>query len=248
MKIIVPTLGRAGKISSLEWLEKTGREVILVTEKEEYALYRGAHPHFKIECHPTNCNRSNGRMRKSLLTMFPDPHFQVDDDIHLMLKDAKTYEEAFDRLECHINHGAPIAGFGMQLFSNFAMKNAIDLMGDRVILNKFVATVYGIDPQHFKECPLEGLAVYEDVALVIHAIQQGGSVVSYAATHTNISPKEGGCSSWRTKELTLECLDKLISLYPNFCSKRKTKMSTHSQDIGVGLRVSWSKINETFTG
>jgi hypothetical protein len=95
----------------------------------------------------------------------------------------------------------------------------------------------------FRNCPLEQLAVYEDVALVIHGIQYGGgTITSYMATHTNKSPAQGGCNAWRDKPITIECLNKLVELYPDICSIRETTATTHSQQIGIGLRVAWSKI------
>jgi hypothetical protein len=105
--------------------------------------------------------------------------------------------------------------------------------------------VYGINPLHFDECPLEKLAVYEDVALVIHAIKHGGgTIVTYAATHSNVSPPEGGCNSWRDEAITLDCLQEMVRLYPDVCSIRETSNKTHSQMIGFGLSVKWSKIKK----
>jgi hypothetical protein len=171
-----------------------------------------------------------------------EPFFFVDDDIRVSLKGLPTICSMFDLLEHHLECGCSMAGLAPQLFSNFA--NTIIVNGDPyVIRNKFVATVYAIDPRDFDTCPLESLPVYEDVALVIHAIQSGrGTIVTYAATHSNVSPPVGGCNSWRNEQITVDCLKKLVELYPDVCSIKPTKNKTHSQDIGIGLRMAWNKI------
>jgi hypothetical protein len=136
-----------------------------------------------------------------------------------------------------------MAGIGQQLFSNAAMDKAIIIDGDIAVRNRFASLVYGIDPKPYANCDLPRLRIYGDVALVIHAIQYGGgTVVSYCATHTNASPELGGCNSWRTKEIILDDLNAICQMYPDVCTIRETTATTHSQYIGVGLRVAWGKI------
>lgn len=242
MKIIVPSLGRAGTANSMKWLPAAERDVTFAVHQDEVISYKVAYPFNEILVLSDTCRHHTGLVRKEILSQIREPFFFVDDDIRVGLKTVQSIKAVFDILEHHIKSGAAMAGIAPQLFSNFAKTSYIN--GDLLaVRNKFVATVYAIDPLAFDTCPLEELPVYEDIALVIHAIQSGGgTIVSYVATHTNVSPGVGGCNSWRDEIITLNSLNRLVELYPDVCSIKETQNTTHSQHIGVGLRVAWSKI------
>lgn len=242
MKIIVPSLGRAGTATSMKWLPQSGRQIVFAVHKDEAEAYEKAYPGCNTMILSDECRKHTGLIRKEIMYFEREPFFFVDDDIRVSLKMVPDIKTIFDVLERHIQAGASMAGLAPQLFSNYAQTDLIN--GDlAAVRNKFVATVYGIVPTVFDTCPLEVLPVYEDIALVIHAIQSGGgTIVSYIATHNNVSPAGGGCNSWRNKEITLSSLQTLVDLYPDVCSIRATNNTTHSQNIGVGLRVAWSKI------
>lgn len=241
--VVIPTIGRYSGFETWKWLSGTDRRVTLAVHLDEYQRYKDAFPRCNIMVLSEGSRQHVGRVRAEIIEMFHEPFFFVDDDIKLSWKTVFHPEAMFQILEGHIQDGAWIAGLGQQLYSNFAIDSAeISSRGDRIHRNKFVATVYAIDPDRFRTCPLQELPVYEDVALVIHAAPH--VVVSYCATHNNRSPKQGGCNGWRTPEITMESLDALVRLYPGICTKRETKHTTHSQNIGVGLRVAWSKLKE----
>ena len=247
MKIIVPSLGRAGTASSMKWLPESGRNIAFLVHEDEVQAYRNAYPsvgQITVYGLPNETRHHTGLVRKWIMSQIREPFFFVDDDIRISLKAVKNIPSVFDILEKHMEAGASMAGIAPQLFSNFANTDLIN--GDAfAVRNKFVATVYAIDPTKFDNCPLEELPVYEDVALVIHAIQHGGgTIVSYVATHSNVSPPAGGCNSWRNKEITIKSLEKLVQLYPDICSIKPTNNTTHSQYIGIGLKTSWSKIRK----
>lgn len=242
MKIIVPSLGRSGTAYSMRWLQQGDRDILFAVHADEAAAYRSAYPATDILVLSDACRKHTGLVRQEIMGLVRDPFIFVDDDIRISLKAVGSISHMFDVLENHIKCGASMAGLAPQLYSNFAKTELIN--GDLcAVKNKFVATVYAIDPTHFDGCPLAELPVYEDIALVIHAIQSGhGSIVSYIATHSNVSPPSGGCNSWRNKEITITSLETLVKLYPDICSIRPTDHTTHSQNIGIGLRVAWSKI------
>lgn len=244
MKIIVPSLGRAGTANSMKWLPSGNREIIFAVHGDEAGAYMTAYPGTTVFALPDSCRKHTGLVRKEIMQLFREPFIFVDDDIRLSLKNVESVAAMFDVLEGHIRRGASMAGLGQQLFSNMVNKETID-HDYEAVRNKFVATVYAIDPLVFDNCPLEKLPVYEDIALVIHAIKYGGgTITSYCATHSNVSPEVGGCNSWRDKTVTLDSLKALVDLYPDVCSIRPTTNTTHSQYIGVGLRTAWSKIKK----
>lgn len=246
MKIIIPSLGRAGSSPTAKWIQEAGRDVYFGVHSDEADAYRKSYPWAYIWLVPDDCRKHTGKLRKYFIDALEEPFFFVDDDISISVKSNQTVADIFRVLEHHIECGAALAGLGQQLFSNMQIDKTIIVNGDPwAIRNQFVATVYGINPKVFRDCPLEVLPVYEDVALVIHGIQHGGTITSYMATHTNKSPDKGGCNSWRDKPIILECLNKLIELYPGICSIRETTATTHSQQIGIGLRVAWSKIRKS---
>ena len=243
--IIVPSLGRAGTATSMKWLQDCARIVVLAVHEDEADAYGRAYPWAEIMVLPENTRRHTGRIRKHIMQMYRKPFHFVDDDIRLSLKSVLSPADVFEQIERHLAAGASMAGIGQQLFSNSVIEKCRTINGDKWALdNKFVATVYGVQPTHFDDCPLEDLPVYEDVALVIHAMERGGCICSYVATHSNVSPSEGGCNAWRNEQITLESLIRLTKLYPEYCSIRETKNTTHSQNIGVGLRTAWSKIKK----
>lgn len=245
MRIIVPSLGRAGTANSMKWLPDSGRDIIFAVHTDEAEAYKKAYPHTEIHVLPDSCRKHTGLVRKEIMRAFRDPFFFVDDDIRLSLKTVTSIVGVFDVLEGYMEGGRSMAGLGQQLFSNMVVTEPYGPDGHPVVKNKFVATVYGIDPTVFDDCPLEKLPVYEDVALIIHAIQHGnGTLTSYCATHSNVSPPSGGCNSWRDPKITLDSLQALVDLYPGICSIRPTNNTTHSQNIGVGLRTAWSKIKK----
>lgn len=243
--IVVPSIGRAGSCASMKWLRDADREIIFAIHLDEREAYRRAYPDITtMLILDEKCRHHTGLVRKEIMAHMEEPFFFVDDDIRISLKAVQSVKAVFDVLEQHMKGGASMAGLAPQLFSTYAKTELInsDVFAQR---NKFVATVYGIDPRVFDDCPLERLPVYEDIALVIHAIQHGGgTVASYIATHSNVSPKVGGCNSWRNEQVTLESLLELCRIYPEFCSIRETTNTTHSQNIGLGLRVAWSKITK----
>jgi hypothetical protein len=244
MKIIVPSLGRAGTAKSMSWLRESGREILFAVHPEEAAAYQKAYPDCDRFVLSEEARHHTGIIRKEIMKRFREPFFFVDDDIRISLKEVTEVSMVFDMLESHMKAGATMAGIAPQLFSNFAKTELIN--GDPyAVRNKFVATVYAIDPIAFDDCPLEQLPVYEDVALVIHAIQSGnGTICSYIATHNNVSPGTGGCNAWRNEKITIESLITLCRLYPDICSIKETKNTTHSQNIGIGLKTAWSKIRK----
>lgn len=250
MKIIIPSLGRSNACPTSKWIQQAGREVVFAVHSDELEAYSHAYPWATVGLVPDSCRKHTGKLRKYILDNMEEPFFFCDDDISIGVKSNQTVKEIFDVLENHIKCGASMAGLGQQLFSNAQIDKTTIINGDAWALrNQFVATVYGIDPKVFRYCPLEELAVYEDVALIIHAIQRGGgTITSYMATHTNKSPDEGGCNAWRDKPIIVECLNKLVELYPGICSIRDTYSTTHSQYIGIGLRVAWSKIKKVPNG
>lgn len=244
MKIIVPSLHRAGISNSMKWLREANRSIYFAIHADEVEDYKKAYPDIPALILSDDCRHHTGLVRKEIMQQIREPFFFVDDDIRISLKVIPSICAIFDLLEHHMKCGASMAGIAPQLFSNFANTSLIN--GDLLaVRNKFVATVYGIDPVIFDNCPLEQLPVYEDVALVIHAIQSGGgTIVSYVATHNNVSAPGGGCNLWRNKEITVKSLETLVKLYPDVCSIRETANTTHSQYIGIGLRVAWSKIRK----
>jgi hypothetical protein len=243
--IVVPSLGRAGTATSMKWLKDVPHEVVLAVHEDEVRAYGLAYPWAAITILPEETRHHTGLIRKHLMKTARSPFHFVDDDIRLSLKAVLTPGEVFAVIEKHLASGASMAGIGQQLFSNMVMEKCREINGDKwAIDNKFVATVYGVNPTHFDDCPLERLPVYEDVALVIHAMQRGGCICSYVATHSNVSPAEGGCNAWRNEEVTIKSLITLTELYPEYCSIRDTKNTTHSQNIGIGLRTAWSKIKK----
>jgi len=244
MTIVVPSLGRAGTATSMKWLPLADRKIIFAVHTEEAVAYKAAYPEVDIMVLSNSCKKHTGLVRREIMDRMGEPFFFVDDDIRVSLKAVNSIAEMFNVLEDHMRFGVSMAGLGQQLFSNMAEAKSVLFNGDAyVIRNRFVATVYGINPSHFGSCPLELLPVYEDMALVYHAIQSGkGTVTSYIATHSNVSPAKGGCNSWRNKEITVQSLSKLVELYPDICSIRPTSSTTHSQQIGIGLRTAWSKI------
>lgn len=255
MKIIVPSLGRAGTAASMRWLMEANRNITFAVHSHEFDEYAKAYEsrHTKIGRYNIDIDilalsddscKHTGLVRQEIMHHVREPFFFVDDDIRISLKQTSSIKIVFDILEAHIKAGASMAGLAPQLYSNFANPELIN--GDHfAVRNKFVATVYAIDPLAFDTCPLEKLPVYEDIALVIHAIQQGGgTIVSYVATHNNVSPIDGGCNSWRNKDITIQSLETLVALYPDICSIRPTTNTTHSQHIGIGLRTAWAKIKK----
>lgn len=251
LEVFIPTLGRAGQVRSLRWLPPD-REIVLVTTPAEMQAYAEAHVadrNIRVLAHPAEYRGHMGKVRRWIMDVAARgrQHFQVDDDIDVRLIGAPSHEEMLLEIEEHMSNGAVMAGLGQQFMCNAAMTSAgshhsVRGHTSKILRNKFVATVYAIDPRRMEGCPLDNLPVYEDVALCIHAIQQGGTLITYAATHTNKSPAEGGCNSWRDRETTLRSLDSLCELYPAWCGQVPTKNTTHSQQIGVGLRTAWSKI------
>lgn len=246
MRIIVPSLGRAGVSPSAKWLKETKREVFFAVHPDEVEAYQKSYPWGSILSIPDIFRHHDGKLRKHLLDTNIDPYFSVDDDVRLSLKSVTTVDGMFDTLERHIECGATMAGIGQQLFSNAIMEKTVIVDGDPwCVRNKFASLVYGIDPKPYTNCDLPRLRIYGDIALAIHAIQYGGgTVISYCATHSNASPPSGGCNSWRTREIILQDLDAICEMYPGICEKRLTDATTHSQYIGVGLRVAWSKIKK----
>lgn len=244
MKIVVPSLGRAGTCNSMKWLPEAYREIVFAVHADEVAAYVKAYPgRFILEL-SDSCRKHTGLVRKEIMQRIREPFFFVDDDIRVSLKGTPTIASIFDLLQDHLCSGASMAGIAPQLFSNFANTTNINL-DPFAVRNKFVATVYAINPKDFDDCPLEKLPVYEDIALVIHAIQRGGgTIVTYAATHSNVSPQGGGCNSWRDKKITIDSLNTLVELYPDICSIKPTTNTTHSQYIGIGLKTAWKKIHK----
>lgn len=253
MRIIVPSLGRVGKASSMKWLLEARRDITFAVHADEAEAYQKAYcgRFIGIDCSVNvdtlilsdECRHHVGLLRREIMQRIREPFFFVDDDIRVSLKGTTSIAKAFDILERHLHSGASMAGFGPQLFSTFA--ETIIVNDDPFVQrDKFVATVYAINPPDFDTCPLETLPVYEDAALVIHAIQRGGTIVTFVATHNNVSPPEGGCNAWRDPAITLQCLNEMVRLYPEVCSIKATKNSTHSQQLGVGLRVAWAKIKK----
>jgi len=247
MKIIVPSIGRAGKCNSMKWLPEANRPIVFAVHSDEVEAYRAAYPGCSIMHLSDSCCKHTGLVRKEIMESVREPFIFVDDDIRVSLKAVNSVEKMIEQIEEHVGLGGfSMAGLAPQLFSNYAVDKVETIGHDFfAIRNKFVATVYGINPTHFDDCPLEVLPVYEDIALVIHAIERGnGTIVTYCATHSNVSPSVGGCNSWRNEQITIDCLMKLVNLYPHVCSIRETKNTTHSQNIGIGLRVAWSKIKK----
>jgi hypothetical protein len=242
MDIIVPSLGRANGCATMKWLEKANRPIVFAVHRDEAEAYAKGYPQAKIMILSDGCRKHTGLVRQEIMQTRRSPFFFVDDDIRMSLKLVASVASVFDSLELHMKAGASMAGIAPQLYSSFANLELVN-HDAFAVRNKFVATVYGIDPTHFDDCPLDKLPVYEDIALVIHAIERGGgTVVSYIATHSNVSPSGGGCNAWRDKKITIESLETLVSLYPHVCSIKETNNTTHSQQIGIGLRVAWSKI------
>lgn len=243
MNIIVPSLGRAGTAASMKWLQQSERrQIYMAVHADEAEAYVHAYPKASISVVPESCRHHIGKLRRYILDTHREPFFWVDDDIRLYLKTVKTVDQMFDMLEHHLEKGAAMAGIGQQLFSN--MQNLEPVNGEMAVRNKFVSICYAIRPDRFDDCPLEELMIYDDVSLPIHAIRNGGTVVSYCATHSNLTPPKGGCNSWRTKEIIIADLNRIVALYPDICSIRPTTNTTHSQYIGIGLRTAWSKINK----
>jgi len=244
MKIVVPSLGRAGTAASMKWLSGANREIVFAVHENEEIAYSKAYPEAMILVRPESTRRHMGKTRQWIMQQIREPFFLVDDDLKISLKGVPTVAAAFDTLEHHIECGASMASFGQQLYSNIQMENSELVNGDPwVIRNKFATQIYAVDPKVFDTCPLEKLPVYEDIAMAIHAIQSGGgTIASYCATITNMSPPVGGCNSWKTKEIILDSLRTLCDLYPDVCSIQPTNNMTHSKYIGVGLRTAWSKI------
>ena len=244
MRIIVPSLGRAGSANSMNWLKNAERPITFAVHTDEIDSYKRAYPFVQILELPDSCRHHTGLVRREIMKEVREPFIFVDDDIRVVLKSVSTVPDMFKIIEHHMECGATMAGLAPQYFSTDATTYLIN--GDAwACRNKFVATVYAIDPLIFDNCPLEELPVYEDVALVIHAIQYGGgTIVTYAATHTNVSPLFGGCNAWRDKPIILESLKRLVELYPEYCSIRDTLNTTHSHFIGLGLRTAWSKIRK----
>jgi len=244
MKVIVPTLGRAGRSTSMQWLENCGRDVVVAVHKDESRAYKDAYPWAMQMVLPDTVRRHAGKLRRHIMARHKEPFFFVDDDISPRFIHVKDAKGMFVVLERHMKK-VSMAAIGKQIFSNGIIPQCVPMNGDKsAIRNKFASTVYGIDPGKFTECPLDKLVVYEDVALVIHSIQHGGNIVSFSATHTNKTPPEGGCNSWRTADIVRKSLDELVRLYPAYCKKIETRYTAHGHDLGVGVRVSWSKIKE----
>jgi hypothetical protein len=242
MKVYVPSVGRAGTSQSLAWLQSSGRQVVIATHDDEHEAYERAYPWAEILTLSDNCRRHMGLVRQEIMSIEKEPMFFVDDDVHVRLVRFKDYGEMFDMLEQHLRR-VPMAGIGKQIFSQGLVAIAKPEGSDKLVVrNKFVSLVYAIDPREFEDCPLENLQVYEDCALIIHAIQRGGTIVTFSATHTNKTPPIGGCNSWRTSEVVLRSLEELCRLYPEYCRKTETRHTAHGHELGVGVRVAWSKV------
>ena len=246
MKIIIPSLGRSGTASSMKWISLSDRPVVFAVHEDEALSYAKAYPNTEIMILSEECRRHTGKVRQEIMRRIRSPFIFCDDDIRISLKSVTSVDAVFDILEHHIKCGASMAGLGQQLFSNMQMEKCELINNDPyVIRNHFVATVYAINPLDFDTCPLEKLPVYEDISLVLHSILYGGgTITSYCATHSNVSPPTGGCNQWRNEIITLESLLKLVELYPGICSIKDTSNTTHSQNIGLGLRTAWSKIRK----
>ncbi len=244
MKVVVPSLGRAGTATTMKWLPSAGRPITFAIHEDERDEYEKAYPDCDILILSETTRHHTGLIRKEIMAHMGEPFFFVDDDIRISLKAVPTVDQVFNVLERHMGAGATMAGIAPQFMSTGVETELIN--GDPFAKrNKFVATVYAIDPAIFDNCPLEVLPVYEDVALVIHAIRYGGgTIVTYTATHNNVSPPSGGCNSWRDKKVTIDSLKILTELYPGICTIRETNNTTHSQHIGIGLRTAWSKIKK----
>jgi hypothetical protein len=245
MVIIVPSIGRAKiQCPTAKWLVNTKREVRFAVHEDEITDYKIAYPWASTWCIPDEYRHHDGKLRKYFLDQIKEPYFSVDDDVRVSLKTLATIDDMFDLLEHHIKCGITHAGIGQQLFCNAAK---IQMINDDpfAVPSKFASLVYAIDPRPYANCDLPRLRIYGDVALSIHAIQYGGgSLVTFQVTHSNASPPHGGCNSWRTREIIIEDLQAICSMYPDICTIRDTEATTHSQYIGIGLRVAWSKIKK----
>ena len=242
MKIYVPSVGRAGTSHSMTWLQSSGRQVVVATHEDEYDDYARAYPWAETMLLSNRSRRHMGLVRKEIMETVKKPMFFVDDDVHVRLVKFRNHGDMFRALEQHLGK-VPMAGIGKQIFSQGLVAAAKPEGGDPLVVrNKFVSLVYAIDPREFEECPLDDLPVYEDCALIIHAIQRGGTIVTFSATHTNKTPPEGGCNSWRTPDIVLRSLDALCRIYPEYCRKIDTRHTAHGHPLGVGVRVAWAKV------
>lgn len=245
MKVYVPSVGRAGSSASMVWLRSSGRQVVVATHADEILAYGRAYPWADVMLLSDKCHRHMGLVRQEIMRRVKEPMFFVDDDVSVRLVKFRNHGEMFRMLEKHVRK-VPMAGIGKQIFSQGLVAAAKPESGDPLVVrNKFVSLVYAIDPAAFDDCPLERLKVYEDCALIIHAIQRGGTIVTFSATHTNKTPPVGGCNGWRTSKVVLDSLSELCKLYPEYCRKTETHHTAHGHALGVGVRVAWSRIRRT---
>jgi hypothetical protein len=235
----------------MDWVQQTGRDVVLYVHDDERREYSRNYPWAKLVKVPDGARGHMGRVRAHIFASEQKPCFVVDDDVEPRLyagpgrpPSFKSIRHMFDTYERHLIKGdVPLAGMGTPMYRTLALDDCKERHGDVLSLrDSFVWKITAVRPEIFRTAPLDRLPSYDDYAIVVHALQNGGTITSHLAQYREKSV--GGGASGRTREEVMAHIDAFVECYPDFVRKVPSPVRTMGHDIGVGCRVGWSYVKQ----
>ena len=251
MQIIIPTRGRTGQQLTLQSLPgELRKRTTLVCPKREasglYRLYKDAGVDVVVEPYP---DMKIAQMREWVVqTWFScgyDKIIMLDDDLRFAtrkspddwrLREIKGDEliPEFERLEQKLRAEYPHVGFGVR------QGNHLEEAGWK-IPGRMCHTLAYFLPIVAKEAKFDTVEIREDFCVTLQLLLKGypNAVWNETVVDQNGYNAAGGCSTYRTVEMSDAEAWKLASLYPEYVSVREPNYKTSVPRLEV--TVQWKK-------
>lgn len=253
MKIYIPTLSRAGKISTLKWIPREMLKFVhLVVQKQEHEEYQDKHPDVSKLVLPgdiktisptreyiiKNCNE------KYIIMMDDDLSFYIrkqEGDWHLRyMKDAE-FLLAYKALLWKLIKGYAHVAISAREGNNRHV--------EEWCYNQRYMRAYAYNTEIVKGLKFNRVECMEDFDIALQLIKKGfPSAINYYYAHgQKDSNASGGCSNWRSREVHNNNAKRLAELHPDCVKIRKKKMKQAWGGGGeiLDVIVQWKKAYES---
>lgn len=255
MQIVIPTLGRVGRIQTLNyipvrWHDKT----TIVCPPEEVFAHRKDWPLVKVLPEPKKViGKGIGPKRQYIVNHFSkvvDKILMLDDDMHFYVrKDPSAWnlryceQRDMSKLLAHIKYKLgqhTLVGLSVRQGNNhFYPAEAVKAV------RQF--GVHGINLKKFNGLGLQfdypGVEVMEDFCMLLHLLTSGepNYVITNFAWGQSVANQDGGCSTYRTLKIQNQSANNLASMFPKFVKVVEKKTKWEGMETRLDVTVQWKK-------
>lgn len=235
IKVYIPTLGRPDRLPTVKYLQMGGLTPTLVVQAHEATIYKAANRDCDIMVLPPSI-RTISPTRQYILENSKARHIvMMDDDLRFSRKDPSNRTKLLEATEKDMADMLAMINSKLQRFAHVgvSLREGNNRRTDYFMTNERMIRVLGYDRDRIPtSCRFDRVPLKQDFDMTLQLLRNGLAncvIYEFAQDQVSGSNAVGGCSTFRTEEMSDQAAIMLHELHPEFVKLTRKSNSNWKQ-------------------